>query len=455
MAEPMRIVVVGCGAAGLAAATHAKSVNERSTVVVLEKRRYAVYHPCSIPDAVAGLVELSSLVGEPPLATGLEVRTSTLVEDVDVSGRVVHARDLRSGGKLKLEFDALVLATGSKPSVPRGLRIEDSRGVFAVKTLEDAEAIAEAAGKHPSAAVVGGSVPGVELAHALARRGVKVALLELSPHLLPGELDSDVAREVEKRLEAEGVALVLGDAATEISGEAGAKRVVTGSGRVLEAGFVVIATGVRANSELARRMGLEIGATGGVRVDERMATSTGCVYAAGGVAEVRELLTGRPILSPFASTAYLTGRVAGVNAAGGEARLRGVLRSWVANIGGFKFGATGLTETEAREAGFNALSATVAARDKPALYPDSGLLTVKLVADGDSGRVLGAQVAGEGDALGALNLAAAAVTGGFTVEDLCSLELAYAPSLSELVHPLRAASEALLRRLGRAGLARR
>jgi len=444
-----RVVIVGYGAAGVAAAKYAKAASRRSAVIVLEKRRYAVYHPCSIPDAIAGIVKLGSLVEEPPCAPGLEIRTSTLVEDVDASGRVVHARDLRSGEKLKLDFDALVLATGSKPHVPRNLRIEDSCGVFTVKTLEDAEAIVEAAGKHPSAVVVGGSTLGVEIAHALALRGVRVTLVELSPHLLPGKLDPDVAREVEERLRSEGVELALGDGASEISGEVGAKRVVTASGKVLESGFVVVATGVRANNELARRMGLEIGATGGVKVDERMATSADGIYAAGDVVEVRELLTGKPVLSPFASTAYLTGRVAGVNAAGGEAKLRGVLRSWVANIGGFRFGATGLTEAEAREAGFNALSATIAVRDKPAFYPDSKPLTVKLVADSEGGRVLGVQVAGEGNALETLNLAAAAIAGGFTLGGLRDLEPAYTPSLNDVVHPLCAASEALLRRLER------
>lgn len=449
MASAPRVVIVGCGAAGVTAAKYAKAADKCSTVTVLEKRGYAVYHQCSIPDAISGTVKLSSLVGEPPSAPGLEIRTSILVEDVDAGGRVVHARDLRSGEKLKLEFDALVLATGSKPHVPRYLRIEDSCGVFTVKTLEDAAAIMEAAGKHPSAAVVGGSALGVEIAHALALRGVKVALVELSPHLLPGELDPDVAREVEGRLRAEGVELALGDGASEISGEVGAKRVVTASGKVLGAGFVVVATGVRANNELAKRMGLEIGATGGVRVDERMATSVDGIYAAGSVAEVRELLTGKPILSPFASTAYLTGRVAGINAVGGRAKLRGVLRSWVANIGGFKFGATGLTEAEAREAGFNALSVTIAVRDKPAFYPDSKQLTVKLVADGESGRVLGVQVAGEGGALETLNLAAAAIAGGFTLEGLRDLELAHTPSLNDVPHPLCVASEILLHRLGR------
>jgi len=440
-----RVVVVGYGAAGVAAAKYAKATNRSCTVTVFEKRRYAVYHPCSIPDAIAGTLELSSLIEDPPVTPGLEVLTATVVEDVDTGGRVVQARDLRTGKKLNVEYDALVLATGSKPSIPRSIRIEDSSGVYTIKTLEDAESVVMAAGKHASAAVVGGSALGVEIAHALAKRGVRVTLIERFHNLLPEGLDPEMAKKVEERLEAEGVALVLGDGVSEIHGEAGAKRVITGGGRVLEAGFVVLATGVRACNELARRMGLEIGVSGGVKVDSRMAASAHGVYAAGDVAEVRELLTGKPILNPFANTAYLTGRVAGINAAGGGAELEGVLRSWVVNLGGFKFGAAGLTEAEAREAGFHVLSTVVTVQEKPVFYPDSKPVTVKLIVDGVDGRLLGTQAVGEGDVLEKLNLAATAIAGGFTIEKLLTLELAYTPSLNEVFHPLLVASDALVR----------
>lgn len=440
-----RVVIVGYGAAGVAAAKYAKATNRSCSVTVFEKRRYAVYHPCSIPDAIAGAIELSSLTEEPLPTPGLEVHVATVVEDVDADRRVVHARNLKTGEKLSVEYDALVLATGSKPSVPRSVRIEDSSGVFTIKTVEDAEAVVEAARKHPSAVVVGGSALGVEVAHALAKRGVKVTLIERFSHLLPEVLDPEVAGIVEKRLEAEGVVLVLGDSVCEIRGDMGAKQVVSSSGRVFKTGFVVLATGVKANTELARRMGLEIGASGGVKVDDRMATSLDGVYAAGDVAELRELLTGKPVLCPFANAAYLTGRVAGINAAGGEAKLEGVLRNWVVNLGGFKFGAVGLTEGEAQEAGFEVLSTMITVREKPTFYPDSKPVTVKLIADGAEGRLLGAQAVGEGDVLEKLNLAAAAIAGGFTIETLLKLELAYTPSLNDVFHPLLAASDALIR----------
>lgn len=225
----------------------------------------------------------------------------------------------------------------------------------------------------------------------------------------------------------------------------------TADGEALEAGFVVMATGVRPDVELAKEMGLEIGETGGVKVDGFMRTNVEGVYAAGDVAEARDLITGKPTLSLFASTALLMGRVAGINAAGGREEFRGVLQNWVVNLGGFKFGAVGLTEQAARKAGIEVTAATVTAPEKPAFYPDYTETTLKLVAERSGGRIVGAQAMGRGNVVEKLNVLSTAIAHGLTISELPHLEFAYTPSLNEVVHPIYVAADAILRRLRRLG----
>jgi len=442
------LVVVGYGTAGMTAAGFATIHSRRALVKVFEKRPYAIYHPCSLPDVISGELDSSRVVEEAPRGPRLEVQTATLVEEVDASARRVRARNLRSGEVVEVEYSRLILATGGVPFIPRSVKILNSDGVYTLRTVEDAVAIAEAAARHREAVVVGGSALGVEVAYALAKRGCRVRLVEYFPQLMPGKMDQDISAEVRAFLEGRGVEVILGRAVSEIGGEAGGKRVVAG-GEELTAGFVVAATGVRPSTELARSMGLDIGPTGGVKVDEHMRTSAEDVYAAGDVAEVKSMLTGQPTLSQFASTAYIMGRVAGINAAGGREAFRGVLQNWIVNLDGFQFGAVGLTEEEAAMHGLEPVSATVSAADRPAFYPGSAEMKVKLVASGRDGRILGFQAAGRGNVLEKLNLFSALIAGGATVSDLFHVELAYTPTLNEVVGPVYVVADALARRLAR------
>lgn len=443
----MHVVVVGYGAAGSAAAHFALSTNKRCTVTVLEKRRYGIYHPCSLPSVIAGEISLVSAVEDAPAAPRLTLRTSTVVEEIDVEGRKVRARDLRNGKVVEVEYDVLVLATGSEPSVPKELKIEDSSGVFTLKTVEDARQILAAALACNDTIVIGGSVLGIEIAGALRRRGIKVTLIEKSPQLLPGKLDREMARYVEQHLVKEGVSVLLDEAATEVRGELGDVEVVTSAGRVLRTGFVVLATGVRPNSYLAKQIGLELGVTGGVKVDEAMRTSRDSIYAAGDLVEVKNFLTGKPTVSPLASTAFLTGRVAGINAAGGEERFFGTLQNWVADLGTVKLGAVGLTESAALSEGLNPLSSTVTLWDRPSFHAGASIITVKLIVSEQSGRIIGLQAMGGERVAELLNLAALAIIRSVGVRELWCLEHAHTPTINDVVHPLHAAARAIEKRL--------
>lgn len=452
--QPVRVAVIGYGAAGTASARYALSTNRQCTVIVFEKRRHAIYHPCSLPSVIAGEITLDRIIEEAPVTPRLTLSTSTVVEDIDVEGRRIRARDLRRGCVVNAEYDALVLATGSKPYIPSNLRIEDSSGVFTLKTLEDVNQALAAISKYDDSVVIGGSILGVEVAHALVQRGKRVTLIEKELQLLPGRLDKEIAEHVSKQLAGEGVDVLLGEAAVEVRGDLGDVTVVTSSGRVLKAGFAIIATGVKPDTRLAKQIGLELGMTGGVKVDETMKTSKDSVYAAGDLVEVRNILTGKPTLSLFASTAFLTGRVAGINAAGGEARFPGTLQSWVAHIGAFKLGAVGLSEAEAGREDLEPISSTLTLLNRPPFHTGAKAVTVKLIASRRDGRILGLQAVGEGNVLELLNVAALAIARGTTIEELWSFEHAYTPTLNDVVHPLHAAAEALEKRLGRRAISR-
>ncbi|MEM1509459.1 MAG: FAD-dependent oxidoreductase [Thermofilaceae archaeon] len=444
----MKIAVIGYGTAGMTAAIYAKLTCRKSEVEVFEKRPYAVYHPCSLPDAIAGLIPLESIIEEKVTIPGINVRTSTVVEEIDTEGRKLKARDLKSGEVLYRDYDNLILATGSRPFIPRSVNILESSCVYTLRLVEDAKFISEAATKYNSVVVVGGSALGIETAYALKIRGLNVTLVEYFHQLMPGKLDFEIAKIVAEKLSSKGINLMLGEGVVEVSGAPGTKKVTTSSGRELETGFVVFATGIKPDIDLAKQIGAEIGQTGGIKVDEHMRTSIDGVYAAGDVAEVRDLITGKPTLSQFANTALIMGRIAGINAVGGDTYLRGVLQNWIVNLEGFKFGSVGLTEEKAKKAGIDVVSVSVTAMDKPLFYPGSENITVKLIANSE-GKLIGVQVVGGGNVVEKLNVLSASIFSGMTVSDLPYLEFAYVPSLNEVVHPIYTAADALLRRLQR------
>ena len=445
----MRIVIVGYGSAGMTAAGYARTTNRKAEIVVFEKRDYAIYHPCSLPDMIGGVLPgPEALVEEAPRLPRFKLYTSTVVKEVDRSGRRVVAQNLKTGDEIEVEYDRLILATGSIPFVPRAIRVEDGEAVFTLKTVEDAVAIKEAAEKYKSAVVVGGSFIGIEVAHALRKVGVNVTLIEYFPQVMPGKLDPEIAKTVEEALRKEGINLVLGQGVTEVSGLAGDKKVATKDGEY-KAGFVVMATGVRPDVALAKQIGLKLGSMGGIKVDEKMRTSDPAIYAAGDNVEVPDLVTGKPILSLLASTAVKMGRVAGVNAAGGDLTFKGVVNVWVVNLEHLQFGGVGLTLKGAKKHGMDAAAVTITAPEKPQVYSGAGELTVRLVVDKQSGRLLGGQVLGRSGVLSRLNTLAVAISKHMSVKDLAELELAYTPSLCDVIDPLHVAADAVIRRIFR------
>ncbi len=356
-----------------------------------------------------------------------------------------YARVRISGEERAFEWDKLILATGARPRLPpiKGLDLE---GVFTLRTLEDGERAKRGIQDARRVAVIGGGYIGLELAENLKRAGKEVALFEILPHVMPA-LDPDVAALLEEELVRNGVELHLGERVEEIAGGGRVERVVTDKGEY-RVDAVFVATGVVPEVELAKQLGAELGPTGAVRVNRRMETSVEGVYAAGDVAEAINLVTGKPDWFPLAPVANKMGYVAGSNAAGLSAEFPGAVGTAITKVFNLEVGRTGLTEERARKEGFDPVSVKVETVTRPRYYPGGSRITVKLVADRESRKLLGGQVVGGEGVLARVNALATLLAKGGTVEDLFFADLAYAPPFAPVWDPLVLAARVMMRELG-------
>jgi NADPH-dependent 2,4-dienoyl-CoA reductase/sulfur reductase-like enzyme/rhodanese-related sulfurtransferase len=452
----MKIIVIGANAAGAKAASKAKRINPKADVTLIDKGNFISYGACGIPyyvsDTVAHVNELMStpvgVVRDTHFFTkvkGVTVRTRTEVTGIDRQAKEVRLRDSVTGEKVSLPYDRLVLATGSSPFIPE---IDNVKlpNILTVKSIEDAELLKNCAISGDSACIVGGGLIGLETAEALQKKGMKVTLLEMRDQLLPGVLDSEMAFLVEKQLRLQGVTVMTGCRVTGFSGTSVVEKVMIG-GVELPADLVVLAPGVTPNVALARIAGIDIGVTGAIAVDTHLRTSDPDIYACGDCCETTHLITGKKVHIPLGSTANKQGRVAGINAAGGDASFAGVLGTTILKVFCINAGKTGLSEAEARSNGFEIETVISPAHDKAHFFPGAKPIVLKLIAERNTGRLLGLQAVGEGAVDKRLDAAATAITFRATADQLSQVDLAYAPPYSAAMDNLIVAADILKNKL--------
>ncbi len=422
------LLVIGGVAAGLSAAARARRLDPRLEITVLEKGPVISYGACGLPYLVEGRVrEPKQLIVYTPeyfrKERNITVRTGARAVAISHPRREVQ---LDSGERLR--YDRLVIATGARCDTS-AMAGAAAPHVFTLHTLDDAESMrAFLRDRSPKrAAIVGAGYIGVEAADALRRHGLRVTIYERSRHALLRE-DAAFTAAVQKHLETHGVEVRFGTAVGSIDS--------------LDAEIVVVCAGFKPNVELAAEAGVEIGRTGAIHTDERMETTVRGIYAAGDCAEVQHLVTGRPAWIPLGTTANKTGRVAGANAAGGRERFPGIVGTSIVGIFGRAFATTGLSEAEARAAGFSPVSARIDANARPRYYGGTPT-TVELIADRATGRLLGGSVIGDDGAAGRINVLAAALQSRLRVEDFETLDLAYSPPFSPVWDPLLIAAQQL------------
>jgi NADPH-dependent 2,4-dienoyl-CoA reductase/sulfur reductase-like enzyme/rhodanese-related sulfurtransferase len=435
-----RILIIGGGAVGPKAASRARRLDPDVDIKIIEKGEYVSYGACGMPYYISGDIPNSSqLLARSPEyfkeQLDVEVLTETEVTSIDRNRGLAHCVD--SGRKqFPLPYDALVIATGANPVIPP-LEGRELTGIFVLKDLSDAVAISEYIKKQEprKAAIVGAGLVGLEMAEAFKAKGMSVTVVEMLDWPLPSLLDFEVGALVAKHLEEKGVNLILSQKALAFEGTAGGriKRLKTES-EVVECDIVLVAVGVRPNTPLAREAGLEMGATGAIRVNEFLQTSDPTIYAGGDCVECRHLLTGRPVFVPLGSTANKHGRVIGTNivrgATSGGDSFPGILGSAIAKVFDVSVGRTGLTEQEAKEAGYSVVSSIVTPNDTAAYYPGSKFITLKLLAETGTGKILGAQCVGAGEVAKRIDVIATAMSCGMDASRLANLDLAYAPPFS-------------------------
>lgn len=441
-----RILVVGGVAGGAGAAVKARRTSEDAEIVIFERTPYVSWANCGLPYYIGGIIQRREelfIVNPGRLASrfNIDVRTRHEVTAIDRSGKTISVRNLDTGDTRNERYDALILATGSAPARPPIPGLDGPR-VFTLVSVEDAERLQSFLEEHRpvNAAVIGGGFIGLETVEALLERGIAVTLVEMMDHLLP-PVDSEMAEPLAIHLRDKGVRVLLGEKVAGITEDGTTRKLdlKLASGNTVACDFVISAVGVAPRLDLARQAGLSIGQAGGVVVNDRMQTSDPDIYAAGDICEIRHIVTGKPVRVPLAGPANKQARVAGANAAGGNMRYAGSLGTMIVKVCDLTIAKTGLSEREASGEGIPHYVSYTHSQHHAGYYPGARMMTVKLVVDRFTGRVLGAQIVGGAGVDKRIDVIATAIHARMTVEDLEDLDLAYAPPYSSAKDPVNIA----------------
>lgn len=425
-----RLLVIGGDAGGMAAASQARRRKPYMEIVALEKGHRTSYSACGIPYLVAGEVESpDALIARSPEEFRdkyrIDVRTRHEVMGIDLEAGKVEVRDHDRNRTFHLGFDLLQIGTGARPVRPDIPGI-DLPHVYGVQTVDDGVALLERARQSHcrKVAVIGGGYIGVEMAEAFVKWGADVTLIEGNDQIMR-TFDADMAAPVAKAMRKHGIDVRLG-----VRAEAFDEQHVSTDQGEIAADLVVLGLGVQPNSEIAGDAGVTLGVRNAIRVDRRQQTSVDGVYAAGDCAESFHRVSRRQVHVALGTVANKQGRVAGINLGGGYATFPGVVGTAITKVCSTEMARTGLNQQEADRNGFRYESVTISSTTRAGYFPDTKPISIKLLAEHGSRRVLGAQIVGEEGAAKRIDVLATAITAEMTVDDVIDLDLAYAPPFS-------------------------
>jgi NADPH-dependent 2,4-dienoyl-CoA reductase/sulfur reductase-like enzyme/rhodanese-related sulfurtransferase len=437
----MKLVIIGGVAAGATAAARARRLDEHAEIVVLERGPHVSYANCGLPYCLSGdIAERDDLLLQTPESFrtryAVDVRVETEVLEIDRTARRLRTRSAE--GEAWVAYDALILAQGGAPIVPP-IPGADGAHVFTLWSVPDMDRLDGFIRRERprSAVVVGGGFIGLEMAEAFRARGLETAVVEAQPTVL-GVMDAEFGRQVARTLESHRVRAVTGTAVKAVL--AGERAVELSDGRRLPADLVLVSVGVRPELTLVKQAGLAMGASGGLLVDETLRTSDPHIWAAGDMVEVVQRVSGRRLRVPLAGPANRQGRIAATNALGGAMRYGGALGTSVVKVFEATAAMTGLSERAAREAGFEVGVAVIHKDHHAGYYPGAKELSLKLIYDRATARLLGAQAFGEAGVDKRIDVLATALASGMTVGDLAELDLAYAPPYGSANDPVNVAA---------------
>ena len=431
----MRIVIIGAVAAGTSAATEIRRNSKETEIIIYEKDKYISYAGCGMPFYISN--EVNEFISVVPRDAeffkekhNIDINIEHEVLYVNPESKTLKVKNLLTGDIFEDSYDKLVISTGAF-SVKPDLKGSDSKNVFLLRNINDMNDIKNfiEAEKPKSAVIIGSGFIGLEMCESFKQLGMDVTLIARSK--IAKGIDNDMSSYIEEHLREKGVKVYSNTNTMEI----GDQGVVIGDGSIIKADIVLLATGIKPNTALAKSMGVELGVTGAIKVDKHMRTNIEDVYSCGDCIEMFNTVNDKPVYRPLGSTANKTGTIAGSNVAGINEEFRGILGTGIFRVFDITVGMTGLSEEEAVKSGYN-VSVSIDKRPNKPEYMGGRPILIKAVAEKESGRLLGAQLIGYEGTDRRLDVLVAAITLKARAEDLMHLDLAYSPPYSTPRDPL-------------------
>ncbi len=451
MNQPLEIVIIGLGAGGLYASKAALSFNRKCRVTFIEKRDFDQFSPCGLPFVIEGVVKDFEALkyNVPEVKNRLIKLLHHEAVSVDHQKKIVRAVDLATSEEKAVSYDGLILATGASPitlPIP-GAEEFLGRGIHFVSDIENSRALLEAArsSRKKHAVVVGAGAAGLEVAVALRRIGLDVAMTKRTPPPFPRNLDPEMGQTIVEHLESLGIRVLFGKGIDRINGSREVESVEI-DGETIPCDIVVMAVGMRGNTKIAEGVGATT-EKGLVKVNNRMETSVKGVYAIGDLVRTYSRIDRTPATMQLATSAYRQGMTAGINAAGGDTPYPGALNTFLTVVRGLEIASTGYTLQTAKDLGYDARAVSTRREIRPHYMPDVTDINLRVIVDADDGKILGAQAVGREGAGWRINLFALAIHGGMTLYDLQDAELSYNPPVSQMYDPVSQVAEVGLKRL--------
>ena len=440
----MKVVIIGGVAGGATAAARLRRLDEQAEIVVFERSGYVSYANCGLPYYIGGVIEdPEALTLQTPESFFSRFRVTMKVRHevtaLHPERKTVSVKNLETGEEFEEPYDKLLLSPGAKPTQPRlpGVGLVK---LFTLRTVEDTFRIKDYIRQnHPKSAVLaGGGFIGLELAENLRELGMEVTIVQ-RPKQLMNPFDPDMAAFIHSEVRANGVKLALGYTVEGFQERGGGVDVLLKDSAPLHADMVVLAIGVTPDTALAKEAGLELGLKGSIVVNSRMETSLPDIYAVGDAVQVRHSVTGQDVLLSLAGPANKQGRIAADNICGGDSRYLGSQGSSVLKVFGMTAAVTGVSETNAKKAGLDADAVVLSPMSHAGYYPGGKLMTMKVIFEKETFRLLGAQIVGYEGVDKRIDVLAAAIHAGLTAIRLKDLDLAYAPPYSSAKDPVNMA----------------
>lgn len=440
----MKVIIVGGVAGGATSAARLRRLDENAEIIMIERSGYVSYANCGLPYYIGGTItDRSKLTLQTPQSFrnrfNIDARVRQEVVSIDRAAHTVTVRHLDDGTEYVEGYDKLILSPGARPVTP-DLPGIDAERLFTLRTVEDTYAVADFIDREQPrrATVVGAGFIGLEMAENLRERGLEVTVVQRGEHVMP-VFDADMASLLHNHLREHGVELLLKADVTGFEETSDAISTILADGRVLESDLVMLSIGVAPESTLAREAGLELGLRGSIKVDAAMRTSDPDIYAVGDAVEVTNVVTGSPALIALAGPANKQGRIAADNICGLESEFGGSQGSSVLKLFELDAASTGLTLTAARAVGIDAEAVILSPANHATYYPGAETMTLKVVFERGTGRILGGQAIGRGGVDKRIDVLAVAIRARMTAANLTELDLAYAPPYSSAKDPVNMA----------------